>query len=346
MHMHYCCYSVSWCCSRIRSDLPFPCFTFVGVSPQIEKVKMSGKALRDLNVLPASGLDKNSDISGKGSLAKTYIENINDNGHELQKKNYPSFSATINKVDIVRSNELETVNTEVEYIDSENLADIADVDASFNGTEGIKAYGIDKLIQVAAAQLSDQLPESREAARALAIQLQTIYVDSQVSQSEDSVKLVDADSWEAFCHAKLTPLSAQAILRVTATPKEALAVSYYRIKKDRDSVLWVLLFREASAVTHSADADAELPFGVNGAGGTLVLVLQDLPAHLSTPLGSAGVEHHAADALCKIRRHAHRHQQHHPHRERTDAWITHYSLKCIALRGTKHRLLYRGASIV
>lgn len=93
---------------------------------------MSGKALRDLNVLPSSGLDKNSDISGKGSLAKSYIENINDNGHELQKKNCPLFSATLNKVDIVKSNGLETVNTEVEYIDSENLADIADVDASFN----------------------------------------------------------------------------------------------------------------------------------------------------------------------------------------------------------------------
>lgn len=336
----------------------------------IEKVKMSGKALRDLNVLPSSGLDKNSDISGKGSLAKSYIENINDNGHELQKKNCPLFSATLNKVDIVKSNGLETVNTEVEYIDSENLADIADVDASFNtllarldskdwvstcealnnvrqfsiyhkqklleifgavirlivkslkcprsavcktalmasadifkayndiiidsidpllvqlllkssqdkrfvceaaevalvsmttwvsptlllpkllpyltnknprirakasmclsrsvpqlGMEGIKAYGIDKLIQIAAAQLSDQLPESREAARALAMQLQAIYVDSQVSQCEESVKLVDADSWEAFCHAKLTPLSAQAILRVTATPKEGLAMS-------------------------------------------------------------------------------------------------------------------------
>lgn len=93
---------------------------------------MSGKALRDLNVLLASGLDKNSDISGKGSLAKSYIENINDNGHELQKKNYALFSATLNEVDIVKSNGLETVNTEVEYIDSENLADIADVDASFN----------------------------------------------------------------------------------------------------------------------------------------------------------------------------------------------------------------------
>ena len=90
---------------------------------------------------------------------------------------------------------------------------------------------------------------------------------------------------------------------------------------------------------HSADAYAELPVRVNGAGGALVLVLQDLPAHRSTPLGGAGVEHHAAHALCKIRRHAHRHQQHQGHREHTNASISHYSLKCDGLRGTKHRLI-------
>lgn len=87
------------------------------------------------------------------------------------------------------------------------------------GLEGIKAYGIDKLIQIAASQLSDQLPESREAARTLALELQTIYEKSHASPSEDS-----ADSWDAFCQAKLSPLSAQAILRVTSTPKEGLVL--------------------------------------------------------------------------------------------------------------------------
>ncbi|CAL9128000.1 unnamed protein product [Musa textilis] len=317
---------------------------------------MSGKALGDLNVHPAAGFDKSTAL-GKGSLTKSYIENINDNGPELQKKSSSPFSAPINIGD-AGSNGLETGNTEVEYIESENLADLPDVDASFNtllarldskdwvsvcealnnvrqlsiyyrerlleiiprsavcktaimasadifkayndmvidsfdpllvqlllkssqdkrfvceaaeaaliamttwispmlllpkllphltnrnprirakasmcfsrsvprlGMEGIRAYGIDKLIQIAASQLSDQLPESREAARTLAMQLQTIYVNSQVSPNEDSLELVDADSWEAFCHAKLTPLSAQAILRVTSTPKEALVLSF------------------------------------------------------------------------------------------------------------------------
>ncbi|KAK4372964.1 hypothetical protein RND71_008348 [Anisodus tanguticus] len=35
------------------------------------------------------------------------------------------------------------------------------------GVDGIKAYGIEKLIQLVASQLSDQLPKSRKAARAL-----------------------------------------------------------------------------------------------------------------------------------------------------------------------------------
>ena len=102
---------------------------------------------------------------------------------------------------------------------------------------GIKEYGMDKLIQIAATQLSDQLPESREAARNLALELQAFYERSQAltsdkNEGEPSVSQ-DAESWEAFCQSKLSALSAQAILRVTSTttkegvtsaPKEALAV--------------------------------------------------------------------------------------------------------------------------
>lgn len=95
---------------------------------------MSGKALGDLNVHPATGFDKNTAL-GKGSLTKSYIENINDNGPELQKKSSSPFSATINIGD-AGSNGLETGNTEVEYIESENLADLPDVDTSFNVHSG------------------------------------------------------------------------------------------------------------------------------------------------------------------------------------------------------------------
>lgn len=83
------------------------------------------------------------------------------------------------------------------------------------GVEGIKAYGIEKLIQLAASQLSDQLPESREAARALLLDLQNVYektldmAPTNVSENPQTI------SWEHFCQLKLSPLSAQAVLRVT-----------------------------------------------------------------------------------------------------------------------------------
>ena len=96
---------------------------------------------------------------------------------------------------------------------------------------------MDKLVQIAATQLSDQLPESREAARNLALELQAFYEKSQASTSNEHEcepsASPDAESWEAFCQSKLSVLSAQAILRVTSTttkegvtsaPKEALAV--------------------------------------------------------------------------------------------------------------------------
>ncbi|KAF5740359.1 hypothetical protein HS088_TW11G00427 [Tripterygium wilfordii] len=90
------------------------------------------------------------------------------------------------------------------------------------GIEGIKAYGIDKLILVAASQLSDKLPESREAARALLLELQTVY-----EKSHGLTPTTESDppgSWEHFCQSKLSPLSAQAVLRVTNVAREGLVL--------------------------------------------------------------------------------------------------------------------------
>ncbi|KAJ8630435.1 hypothetical protein MRB53_023758 [Persea americana] len=92
------------------------------------------------------------------------------------------------------------------------------------GMDGINAYGIDKLIQIAASQLSDQLPESREAARTLALELQTVYKEFNVPQAAAESGDLVIDSWEDFCQAKLSPLSAQAILRVTSVSKEGQVV--------------------------------------------------------------------------------------------------------------------------
>jgi hypothetical protein len=96
------------------------------------------------------------------------------------------------------------------------------------GIEGIKTYGIDKLIQIGATQLSDQLPESREAARGLLLQLQIVY--EQSSEIEPTTKADELSSektclvgdepaspWETFCLSNLSRLSALAVLRVTVT---------------------------------------------------------------------------------------------------------------------------------
>lgn len=92
------------------------------------------------------------------------------------------------------------------------------------GIEGIKAYGIDKLIEVAVSQLSDQLPESREAARALLVELQAMYEKSHISSANGVSDDPEVTSWENFCQAKLSPLSAQAVLRVTNIVREGLVL--------------------------------------------------------------------------------------------------------------------------
>ncbi|MQM15552.1 hypothetical protein Taro_048496 [Colocasia esculenta] len=84
------------------------------------------------------------------------------------------------------------------------------------GAEGMRAFGIDKLIQMAASQLSDQLPESREAARSLALELRVAFEKSQTPPAEEAEQSAPGDSWEVFCQSKLSPLNAQAILRVTS----------------------------------------------------------------------------------------------------------------------------------
>lgn len=88
------------------------------------------------------------------------------------------------------------------------------------GVEGIKAYGMDKLIEVAATQLKDQLPESRESARSLLSELQLVYEKSSALPSSDQEQS-EIISWESFCQSKLSPLNAQAVLRVSNATRDA-----------------------------------------------------------------------------------------------------------------------------
>lgn len=88
------------------------------------------------------------------------------------------------------------------------------------GVDGVEAFGMDKLIEIGASQLSDRLPESRDAARTLLLELQSAYEKSRVPESTDAPEQPIMASWEDFCQSKLSPLSAQAVLRVTNTTRE------------------------------------------------------------------------------------------------------------------------------
>ncbi|KAE8021556.1 hypothetical protein FH972_007436 [Carpinus fangiana] len=328
---------------------------------------MSETALRDLNTIPGS--EKKNESSSKGNITKPYVENANENLEECQKKDSASLvSPQINGTETAKSG-VETGNPEVEYIESENLNDLEDVDTSLKtllagleskdwilvcealnnvrrlsifhkeamldmledvislvvkslknprsavcktaimtsadifsayndhiidsldpllvqlllkssqdkrfvceaaeralvamtnwvspvlllpklqpclknknprirakasmcfcrsvprlGVDGIKAYGIDKLIQTAAPQLSDQLPESREAARTLLLELQIVYKKFHDLTPPTVSEHPDTGSWENFCQSKLSPLSAQAVLRVTNIAREGIVL--------------------------------------------------------------------------------------------------------------------------
>lgn len=114
------------------------------------------------------------------------------------------------------------------------------------GVDGIEAFGLEKLVQIGASQLIDKLPASRDAARTLLLELQTVYEKTHVPEptavgveveeptatgvevEEPTVVAVEnppVSSWEHFCRSKLSPLSAQAVLRATNTAREGLVSS-------------------------------------------------------------------------------------------------------------------------
>ncbi|XP_012467320.2 uncharacterized protein LOC128031905 [Gossypium raimondii] len=194
---------------------------------------------------------------------KKSLSSVQINGGESLnvQHNKSSTSVQINGGETINVG-VEVANSEVEYIESENLSDLEDVDTCLKkllpgldskdwilvvetlnnvrrlsifheetmhsmfylGVEGIKEYGIDKLIQVAASQLSDQLPESREAARTLLLELQTVYEKSYGLSTVVSENPKMGSS-ENFCLSKLSPLSAQAVLCVTTNiAREGLVI--------------------------------------------------------------------------------------------------------------------------
>ncbi|KAJ7537580.1 hypothetical protein O6H91_11G012400 [Diphasiastrum complanatum] len=85
------------------------------------------------------------------------------------------------------------------------------------GADGIKDYGLEPLIQLAVAQVNDQLPEAREAARKLIVELHAAYKQTTpvIEESDVVSTLYQQDGWEQYCLSKLSPTAANAIFRIT-----------------------------------------------------------------------------------------------------------------------------------
>lgn len=90
---------------------------------------MSGKALRVLNSLP--GPEKRNESPSKGNFMKAYVENSNENFEKWQTENPASVTPTIINGEVGTAG-AEVGNSEVEYIESENLNDIEDVGTSLS----------------------------------------------------------------------------------------------------------------------------------------------------------------------------------------------------------------------
>ena len=90
---------------------------------------MSEKALRDLNTI--LGTERKNEDSSKACLSKPSVDNAVENIEEWQKKNNSSslVSPAVNgNLAVTANSGAEVVNPEVEYIESENLNDVDDID--------------------------------------------------------------------------------------------------------------------------------------------------------------------------------------------------------------------------
>lgn len=87
----------------------------------------SETALRDLNTVPHS--DRKMESSNKGSLTKPCV------GKAIENVDVSLVSTKVNGNETVNA-AVEIGNSEIEYIDSDNLCDVEDVDTS------VKVFGL------------------------------------------------------------------------------------------------------------------------------------------------------------------------------------------------------------
>jgi hypothetical protein len=90
---------------------------------RLHGVKMSGRALKDLNVSQSADLENGKDNSVKSCITKPVL-----NGNKCANKEEKAPSACHDAV----TNGNAAAIADVEYIDSENLVDLPDVDAALS----------------------------------------------------------------------------------------------------------------------------------------------------------------------------------------------------------------------
>ncbi|WCJ23493.1 ARM repeat superfamily protein [Euphorbia peplus] len=82
--------------------------------------------------------------------------------------------------------------------------------ASNMGLEGMKEFGLELLLQMAANLLKDRLPEAREAARKLV----TAIFEAYTEHEEQELK---QESWQSFCQSNLSALDALSVAKITSS---------------------------------------------------------------------------------------------------------------------------------
>lgn len=92
---------------------------------------MSASTLKDLNISQSTELEKGNDNSVKSCISKPVL-----NGSKCGNKEENALPACPDAV----TNGNEAGNVDVEYIESENLVDLSDVDATLSVCMPLSAY--------------------------------------------------------------------------------------------------------------------------------------------------------------------------------------------------------------
>ena len=82
---------------------------------------------------------------------------------------------------------------------------------------GIVQYGLPTLLKFGSKQVSDQLPEARDSAKKIVLDLHRAYLSSHVAPTAEGNGQSVAEGWVKVCRTQLTANEATLILRITGS---------------------------------------------------------------------------------------------------------------------------------